>query len=335
MPPELRQPDAALDAWQRAVDLAPRLWDTLYNLGTKALEHGRPEQAREALAAFVAGAPKERYAADLRRARVLLGRLQRAGVLGDEQRASSPPLGILLDMTFRDRLLATLRALEPILEETGVLVIGSEVPNLLEPDAAATLVVSQDVDIGIAVTSHAAVKRRLNELRGYTASRDEPSVWLPVGHEGLEINFVGMDSDIDDAADTYVLEDSELPLLVFGTLSFLKPAPPVEIEGLTIPVPRVAGLLLEKLLTERTSVKGDRDLLVALGLILVADGRDLDELTDLYHALRPEQRYSVRSNLSVLSLLAPHPNMPDPRPRRARVAELLRRLELRQDSSDE
>ncbi len=123
--------------------------------------------------------------------------------------------------------------------------------------------------------------------------------------------------------------DSELPLLVFGTLSFLEPAPPVEVEGLTVPVPRVAGLLLEKLLTERTSVKGDRDLLVALGLILVADRRDLDELTDLYHALRPEQRYSVRSNLSVLSLLAPHPNMPDPRPRRARVAELLRRLESR------
>ncbi len=76
---ELNQPDAALDAWQRAVDLSPRLWDALYNLGTQALEHGRPEQAQEALAAFVAGAPKERYAADLRRARVLLGRLQRAG----------------------------------------------------------------------------------------------------------------------------------------------------------------------------------------------------------------------------------------------------------------
>ncbi len=76
---ELNQPDAALDAWQRAVDLSPRLWDALYNLGTQALEHGRPEQAREAIAAFVAGAPKERYAADLRRARVLLGRLERSG----------------------------------------------------------------------------------------------------------------------------------------------------------------------------------------------------------------------------------------------------------------
>ena len=35
-------------------------------------------------------------------------------------------------VTFRDRLLATLRAVEPILEVPGVLVAGSEVPNLLE-----------------------------------------------------------------------------------------------------------------------------------------------------------------------------------------------------------
>ena len=215
------------------------------------------------------------------------------------------------------------------------MVIGSEVPNLLEPNAAATLVVSQDVDIGVAVASHAAVKRRLRELQRYTVSRDEPSVWLPVDHEGLEINFVGMDADIEDAADAYVLEDSELPLLVFGGLSFLEPAPPVEVEGLTIPVPRVGGLLLEKLLTERTSIKGDRDLLVALALILVADEGDLDELIDLYRALRSEQRYAVRSNLSVLSLLAPHPDMPDPRPRRVRVAELLRRLESSRNDSDD
>lgn len=238
-------------------------------------------------------------------------------------------------MTFRDRLLATLRALKPIFAETGVLVIGSEVPNLLEPAAAATLVVSQDVDVGIAVTSHAAVKRRLGELHGYLPSPDEPSVWLPVDHEGLEINFVGMDPEIEDAADSYVLEDSELPLLVFGGLSFLKPASPVEIEGLSVPVPRVAGLLLEKLLTDRTSIKGDRDLLVALGLMLLADERDLAELTDLYHTLGSEQKYSVRSGLSVLSLLPAHPNMPDPRPQRTRMADLLRRLEARRDGPDD
>lgn len=236
-------------------------------------------------------------------------------------------------MTFRDRLMATLRALEPILAESGVLVIGSEVPNLLEPAAAATMVVSQDVDVGVTVSSHAAVKRRLRDLHGYAASAEEPSVWLPVGHEGLEINFVGIDPEIEDAADTYVLEDSELPLLVFGTLSFLKPASPIEVEGMSVPVPRVAGLLLEKLLSDRTSVKGERDLLVALGLMLVADESDLAELESLYQRLPPEHRYSVRSSLSVLSLLPAHPNMPDPRPQRARVADLLRRLQEGHDGT--
>jgi hypothetical protein len=52
-------------------------------------------------------------------------------------------------VAFRDRLLATIRAARPVLEDPGVLVVGSEVPNLLEPGAAATLVVSQDLDISL------------------------------------------------------------------------------------------------------------------------------------------------------------------------------------------
>jgi len=43
---------------------------------------------------------------------------------------------------FRERLLATLRAIRPVLEVPGILVVGSEVPNLIEPRAASTLVVS-------------------------------------------------------------------------------------------------------------------------------------------------------------------------------------------------
>ena len=66
-------------------------------------------------------------------------------------------------MTFRDRLIATIQAARPVLEDPGVLVVGSEVPNLLEPGAAATLVVSQDLDIGVPVDRHAAVKRRLEK----------------------------------------------------------------------------------------------------------------------------------------------------------------------------
>jgi hypothetical protein len=54
-------------------------------------------------------------------------------------------------VSFRTKLLATLREIEPVLVEPGVLVAGSEVPNLLEPGAASSLVVSQDVDIAVPV----------------------------------------------------------------------------------------------------------------------------------------------------------------------------------------
>ena len=60
-------------------------------------------------------------------------------------------------MTFRDRLLQSLARVQPVLETPGVLVGGSQVPNLLEPDAASTLVVSQDVDLVIPVSAHAQV----------------------------------------------------------------------------------------------------------------------------------------------------------------------------------
>ena len=63
-------------------------------------------------------------------------------------------------LEFRTRLLRTLHAIEPILREEGVLVAGSEVPNLLEPGAGATLVVSQDVDIVVPIEHHAAVKAK-------------------------------------------------------------------------------------------------------------------------------------------------------------------------------
>src|SRR5262245_36608273 len=124
---------------------------------------------------------------------------------------------------FRDRLLATLRAVEPILEVPGVLVAGSEVPNLLEPDAAATLVVSQDVDLAIPVAKHLEVKSRLGRIVRLAPSPDEPSVWVPRAdaHELIEVNFIGMDPAIVDPIDTYERADPELPLMVFGPLSLL------------------------------------------------------------------------------------------------------------------
>jgi hypothetical protein len=230
-------------------------------------------------------------------------------------------------MDFRAKLLSTLRAIEPILLQPGVLVGGSEVPNLLEPGARSSLVVSQDVDIVVSVPQHANVKRRLRDIHELEPSQDEASVWLPK-HPGLiEVNFIGMDPSISRAGETYVLEDSELPLLVFGQLSFLRPAEPLVIEGLAIPVPRPAGLLLEKMITDRTGEKGDRDLLVVLGLLLVAAPADLEELETIYTGLPPDLQYAVLSNLTVLSLLEPRAYMPDPRHHRHLVGDLLRRLE--------
>lgn len=229
-------------------------------------------------------------------------------------------------MAFRERLLATIRAARPVLEHPGVLVVGSEVPNLLEPGAAATLVVSQDLDVGVPVDRHAAVKRRLSELRDFRPSPDEPSVWTPRSPALLEVNFIGMDP-AQDPAEAYVLDDDQLPLLVFGALSLVSPGAEITVAGTRVRLPRLAGLLLEKLVTDRTGEKGERDLLVALGLITTAGLADLDELDAAYRRLRPELRHVVRANLAILSLIEPRSGMPDPRPRRAAIAALLRRLE--------
>ena len=234
-------------------------------------------------------------------------------------------------MDFRARLLRTLRAVAPVLQEPGVLIAGSEVPNLLEPDARATLVVSQDVDIAVAVDAHAAVKARLREVRGLARSTEEPSVWLPQEADLIEVNFIGWDAQGTRPGETYVLEDEELPLLVFGHLALLRPGRTRTIDGIPVPLPRPAGLTLEKLLTDRSGEKGDRDLLVALALLLVSDAADLTEIEAQYHGLSPELRYAVRSGLSTLSLLEPRRGMPDPTLHRVLVAELLARLE-RSDS---
>jgi|CXWL01.1.fsa_nt_gi arylsulfatase A-like enzyme/Flp pilus assembly protein TadD len=66
---------AALDAWAAAVELDPKLFDALYNLGMKAPAEGRVEVARKALEQFVATAPAARYGADLVKAKGMLERL--------------------------------------------------------------------------------------------------------------------------------------------------------------------------------------------------------------------------------------------------------------------
>jgi hypothetical protein len=111
------------------------------------------------------------------------------------------------------------------------------------------------------------------------------------------------------------------------------PISELEIAGTRLRLPRPAGgLLLEKLVTDRTGEKGERDLLVALGLLIVAGPADIDELAAGYRRLRPELGHVVRSNLTLLSLLEPQPGMPDPQSRRADVERLLRRLEAEGES---
>jgi hypothetical protein len=224
--------------------------------------------------------------------------------------------------------LRTLHAIEPILKEPGILIAGSEVPNLLEPGAGATLVVSQDVDIAVPVERHDAVKAALHRVEGLARSSEEPSVWLPGSSELLEVNFIGMESAGVRAGETYVFEDSELPLLVFGNLSLLRPGKILAVEGLSVPLPRPAGLIVEKLITDRSGEKGDRDLLVALALLIVSTSEDRRELKTLYRDLPPELRYAARSGLSTLSLLEPRAQMPDPVPHRHVVAALMADLEV-------
>ncbi|HZI63244.1 MAG TPA: tetratricopeptide repeat protein, partial [Thermoanaerobaculia bacterium] len=67
--------DGALQAWERAVQIDARQFDTLFNLGFKAAEAGRVEQARRVLRQFVDTAPAARYRADIEQARALLERL--------------------------------------------------------------------------------------------------------------------------------------------------------------------------------------------------------------------------------------------------------------------
>jgi len=94
-------------------------------------------------------------------------------------------------------------------------------------------------------------------------------------------------------------------------------------------LPQPAGLALEKLVSDRTGEKGDRDLLVVAGLLAAMMPSDFDELERGYLGLPIELRHQVRSNLSILSLLDARPGMPDPRAQRSVVDALVRRLEAR------
>jgi hypothetical protein len=115
--------------------------------------------------------------------------------------------------------------------------------------------------------------------------------------------------------------------MVFGPLSLLEPGPRVDVGGVVAPMPALAGMVLEKLLTDRTGEKGDRDLLVVAGLLSLASEDDMARVIERHRSLPPEARHAVRANLSTLSLLPARAQMPDPLPVRARIAALLAELE--------
>lgn len=229
--------------------------------------------------------------------------------------------------SFRDRLGRTLRALEPVLAVPGVLVVGSEVPNLLEPDAATTLVVSEDVDIAVPLAVHADVKAALSRVTALVPSSSEPSVWVPRGSDCIEANFLGMEPGRPRIGEAWVHEDSELPLLVFGTLGVIEPGARREAFGASIPLPTPASLAVEKLLTDRSGIKYDRDLCVVLGLLLTWSREDECAFLRAATALAAPDRWTLRSNLTALSLLPDREGMPPVSRHRDKIAALLSRVE--------
>jgi arylsulfatase A-like enzyme/Flp pilus assembly protein TadD len=73
----LGEPGAAFVAWQQALALQPDLWDTLWNLATKAQESGWNQLALLSFERFLAAAPPDRYGEQLRQARLHLAQLKR------------------------------------------------------------------------------------------------------------------------------------------------------------------------------------------------------------------------------------------------------------------
>jgi tetratricopeptide (TPR) repeat protein len=74
---QLQDRAGALAAWRRAIELDARRYDTLYNLALVSAEAGDVAGAKQALRQFLDTAPPARFAADLEKARRLLGDLQK------------------------------------------------------------------------------------------------------------------------------------------------------------------------------------------------------------------------------------------------------------------
>ena len=70
---------AAIDAWQKCLEINPEQYDALYNIGRVAGQVGDWKTARTALERFVATAPPKRYGRDIAQVRAALQDLGRRG----------------------------------------------------------------------------------------------------------------------------------------------------------------------------------------------------------------------------------------------------------------
>ncbi|HEY3204303.1 MAG TPA: tetratricopeptide repeat protein, partial [Thermoanaerobaculia bacterium] len=76
----LGDPQKAIAAWQRCIELNPEQYDALYNIGRVAGQMGDWKTARVALERFVATAPPARYRKDLAEVRAALNDMSRRGL---------------------------------------------------------------------------------------------------------------------------------------------------------------------------------------------------------------------------------------------------------------
>lgn len=197
---------------------------------------------------------------------------------------------------FRDKLLATVKALLPALGKDGW-IVGSEVPNLhllARRPRARGLFVSEDVDVAF---SRRATAHRIRRLPGWKAAPQQPSVLLPKdASRHIEINLLRLDPDLplDEAA-----VDREGGFVAFGTLNLLRPER-IRIGGFYLPVASLASIAVEKLATARSGPKGLRDLEVAFLAIRLLDAEGRKEVAREVRALPEEFRRHAAANAAAL-----------------------------------
>ncbi|MBE7439598.1 MAG: hypothetical protein HS115_14165 [Spirochaetales bacterium] len=204
----------------------------------------------------------------------------------------------------------TLRDLRPVADQ--VIVIGSEVPNLSRIHSGADLFVSQDIDLAVPIENLERTDEQIPMLfEHYRQSSDEPSILLPRDDARLEINFLGVDFRSQDLDDISLHRGRHISFLAFGTLTLIKPVD-LTIEKHRFRVAEHRSLFLEKILTERSSIKGERDLYVAaLVFKEIQSPQEIIHMREDILALDSERKFFASDNLASLILMIEkgHPDL--------------------------